>query len=588
MLVALVACTSSTPTYGTKQDTNHIVVGNGSISVQYGNNIYFVNGYRGYEDSDGKQNNNVIKGGIFRAEVYNNGEVGGKFETLTYAQKFAEESGYDANDLHNSKYLDWQRNNEDLQDYTFVHTKQKDPNAEFIDDSDDINVATVAQIADKTVGTSGYSKGGIYIFDGYLYFASPSNQRDKNGTLLSNRTQFFKVELSTGKRTEVFSTSNDTNDSPYGFYKYKDGVHLVVLDGTNLVSIEAHSGSGKIGTPKIVAENVTSAIMPIASIYYKGMPQDYAENFVYFTTKDASKSWLTGNLVEMIRPNGSQRYQVLDSQAAAVPTELIDVRDGLLFYFTQTSTDSNKTMHYDNLWSQRRELAIKSGTKEVDFDNNNTIDAQTLEEKTDMEKHQSVYTNELAQVMGTFREWNADDYTGYHVFRSNRNSNAPEVLAIAESGVDYFASQSSMAVRTIASKVTINSIQDDGYVYYLTEDNNISRAFYNKSAANNNAQQLTTDATTTGSLNFSANGTFLVYFSQVDEWASDYTHFKLLETGTGGANTKAFFVGQRIDDDLRPRDDDGNVIIDEGGSTDTDDGAEDTTRKFTQAKQNQI
>ena len=39
-----------------KQDTSYIVQGNGGMAVQYGNYVYFINGYAGYDDSDGSQN----------------------------------------------------------------------------------------------------------------------------------------------------------------------------------------------------------------------------------------------------------------------------------------------------------------------------------------------------------------------------------------------------------------------------------------------------------------------------------------------------------------------------------------------------
>ena len=70
------------------QNTNYTVVGNGGNVVTYGNYVYFINGTRGYEDSDGSANvfGKVIKGGIYRAEFGNT--VNGEFVYDASSAKF--------------------------------------------------------------------------------------------------------------------------------------------------------------------------------------------------------------------------------------------------------------------------------------------------------------------------------------------------------------------------------------------------------------------------------------------------------------------------------------------------------------------
>ena len=53
------------------QDTTYAVTSQGGSAVSYGNYVYFINGTRGYEDSDGKNNvwDKAIKGGLYRAEL---------------------------------------------------------------------------------------------------------------------------------------------------------------------------------------------------------------------------------------------------------------------------------------------------------------------------------------------------------------------------------------------------------------------------------------------------------------------------------------------------------------------------------------
>ena len=54
-----------------RQSLDCAVTGNGGSAVQYGKYLYFINGTRGYEDTDGTNNvaGQVIKGALYRAEL---------------------------------------------------------------------------------------------------------------------------------------------------------------------------------------------------------------------------------------------------------------------------------------------------------------------------------------------------------------------------------------------------------------------------------------------------------------------------------------------------------------------------------------
>ena len=50
----------------------------------------------------------------------------------------------------------------------------------------------VQLIAPKRIGTSGYKDGGIFIYDDWVYFASPNNEKNKAGAVQYNKTDFFR------------------------------------------------------------------------------------------------------------------------------------------------------------------------------------------------------------------------------------------------------------------------------------------------------------------------------------------------------------------------------------------------------------
>ncbi|MDE7406361.1 MAG: hypothetical protein K2M89_05770, partial [Clostridiales bacterium] len=111
------------------QDTKYAVTSQGGSAVAYGNNIYFVNGYRGYSDSDGKANawGDVVKGGLYRAQL--NG----------------------ARDANNAQEFIAQADEEGI---AFKYEKGTD----YFDN--EINVVDTTKIAPKTIGTEGYANGG--------------------------------------------------------------------------------------------------------------------------------------------------------------------------------------------------------------------------------------------------------------------------------------------------------------------------------------------------------------------------------------------------------------------------------------------
>lgn len=67
-----------------EQDTSYGVFSNGGSAVQYGNYIYYINGYRGYDDA-GSDNlwGKVNKGGLYRAKLN-----GGEDRLVSYTDAF--------------------------------------------------------------------------------------------------------------------------------------------------------------------------------------------------------------------------------------------------------------------------------------------------------------------------------------------------------------------------------------------------------------------------------------------------------------------------------------------------------------------
>ena len=236
VLIALsVSACSGDGNYGAisvsgSQDTSYTVYSNGGSAVQYGNYVYFINGNRGYDDADGTANiwGDVVKGALYRAEL-NGTKNGSEFTVAANADTGLE----------------------------FVTSKGLDSEENIVD------IVDVQLIAPKTIGTSGYA-GGIYIFDDYVYYASPNNQQNKEGVVQSSKIDFFRTRLDGSRTQKIFTTTEDSASNPYGFYKYDGSVYLVVLDGTTLKSVKIGSRKHEITQ---IAEEVTSVVIPERPVY---------------------------------------------------------------------------------------------------------------------------------------------------------------------------------------------------------------------------------------------------------------------------------------------------------------------------------
>jgi hypothetical protein len=569
------ACSSSIFLPGIRQNTDHIVRGNGTSAVQYGNYVYYINGYRGFDDVDGNQNKDVVKGAVYRTELFSNGKIGGDFDSLTHMQFYGDPTdsvNYNP-DISSESYI---RRNEELRDMRFFNHESTEWDDGVYDDEKTIVVDT-NRLADKTVGTSGYKDGGMFIFDEHLFFATPSNERDYKGNLLSNRTQFFKVNLFTGVRTKVYSTNNDSFDSPYAFYKFNNAVYLVVKDGTDIVSVKA-AGAGKSTKPVVVASSVEEVIMPHASVYYKDMPQDYVENFVYFTRAHEQNFMTKGNVLEMTSPDGSQRLVLSD--AAGRNIKLHSVRDGMLF-FVEPRNDGSAVnlLRYDNLYEARRQLAIERGVTDTEFESNNVYwDENGVIVGYD---YQNVYINERAQVDGIALQYSDSEYTSIYPFRRNRNSNFPEFLANTENETRYISNPKDKQIVINTSAIDIQFIKD-GFVYYIDSNSNVARTYVDREHSNNSQKVdiLTSQAVQTSGLRVAIVADYLVYFSKLDEFADNYAFFQYI---LFDSNAKEFFVGQRSSDDIKPEED-----ADNGNSGDNggENGGEDNSGGDGQTRHN--
>lgn len=505
---ALVAVLGITPTlaacsgdhYGkldfAAQDTHYLVTSQGGNAVGYGNYVYFINGTRGYSDSDGTNNvwGEVVKGGLYRAE-FNGKKVEGKDYNSFEVQ-------LDENSM------------------SFKYTESTD----YFDEP--LNVVGVTAIAPKTIGTSGYGDGGIFIYDNYVYFASPVNQKSSTGTVQVDRTDFFMMPLSGGKPTKIYTTADDvdTSSSPYAFYKYGKSVYLVTQEESKIVIVRIDTAKQKADNPIEYAEDVTSVYLPVRDTYYKGIDTNTTEDFIYFvrSVRDEPTELQSGTVIEAMRPDGSEKFIV---SMNGNTESIVAVRDGILFYNT-TDVQGKSVLAYDSLHDA---LMEKSPTYKAKQD-----------KLGDEEKNR--------QISGTFNVSNSG-LSSVYPFRPDRNSNEVYFLASASSSINLYRTDGTLSSVAPATG-TIYAVKDN-YVYYTGSSSDYYRApVWDNLDGYGTTQTL---ATGTNSATFGCdyvNG-FFTYFGTVDEWANGYMFFYLVD---GQEGIEPQFVGKRASSDIPTED----------------------------------
>lgn len=483
------------------QNTSYAVTSQGGSTVSYGNYLYYINGTRGYDDTNGSANKwgEVVKGALYRAELNGTSEKG-ENGIMTFTPTMDEEC------------------------LEFKYKKGKD----YFDN--EINVVDTTVIAPKTVGTSGYADGGIFIYDNYVYFASPNNEKNKAGTVQTSRTDFFMMPLSGGEPTKIYTTAEkvDTTASAYAFYKFKGAVYLVTKEDTKIVSVKIDTKKAEAGDPVTFNVGATSVYFPVRDTYYTGIDNNTVEDFIYFVrnVKD-SDNQTGGTVIEAMRPDGSENFVVSRNGQ----TETIEaVRDGLVFY---RSKEVTKTY--------------------IKFTN---LHDMLMDKSPSYKKHQDSLPDEKKNVNISVEKFPSEissDITATYAFRDDGSSNEVFFIGATSSGLRLYTNDiANPIVGTITTTSGTPLFVKNNYVYFSGSNADYYRAplYPHMDGFGGEAEQLAQSTSPAGiSCDYAAG--YFTYFAQVDEWASAYTFFYKVD-GVQGMEPQ--FVGKRAGGDIPTKD----------------------------------
>lgn len=251
MILAVVAITMTACGFSAPKDnptTDASIYGNGGMEVRKGDYVYFVNGFYAIEDvaEDSNKYGDVVRGGIYRTKL-----VDGVIQ---------------------------------------------------LDDKGMLKDCDV--IVPKIVG---YEIGNFYIYDDYIYYATPNNEKDKYGELKKNLVDIYRCDIDGKHNTRIYTTTSEYSSVEFNVVKLKTGdksysTFVLIKDGAKLVSYEFENGKNR-GETVICEENVSSVAWLEQTNYISDGTIDSGDvsdvnKCVYFTeTKTSSSKLSSYNLV---------------------------------------------------------------------------------------------------------------------------------------------------------------------------------------------------------------------------------------------------------------------------------------------------
>jgi len=556
-------------------ETDFLVQGNGSIAVQYGRYVYFVNGTRGtFEDANATDNRwgDVVQGGIYRATLKGNAVGTAGANTLrawnssdvsTWSasidneneQRFAFDMVAPLRDTQGELLSTW---NADASEYANRAINRNDPTLRFgerleifenYEENYDIverselhervDIVDVELIAPVTVGTS--TRGGMWIFGNYIFFATPNNLRDRQGNVQDYRTTFIRMGLDGSNPRTIFTTDGEADNLPFVFHAVGDAVYLVSAstNENGLIDIvSVRTTSRRIYRPYLLTSYATNVLMPFRSTFDRYNRPVGLEDFIFFT-RDASRldhgdTHNTGNIIFVISPCGTESISLLET---GDDSDIIQINDNKLFYIREL--DGVEQVRFNNLYNMMVEASPRFAAYVYGNDN-------------------------YAQVSGLVYGWGGlGNYSYVYFFSSvgdgvGPTNNAAYALTFGEEGVfvvSYIDRHFNLSSRLQVLDVDVEFLFVNGsYMYYILGEQlfrvNLFNAMFAPSL-DSSPQLLSGDLTlirSGGNANVALVAGHVAFFAQADRFtvSGGYTFFSYVERQM----YEPFFVGVRDERDI--------------------------------------
>lgn len=153
------------------------------------------------------------------------------------------------------------------------------------------NYASVETVVPLVV-YSGNSNAGIYIYGDYIYYATPSTEKNSDGEILNTKLDFKRSRIDGSETMKDYFLQVETNSTEYRYVEVGGTVYLVYVATSETLYDEStgvtnlHSLNVETGEDTLLAYNIASVMFDDADktnprIYYTMSVTDYAADSEY-------------------------------------------------------------------------------------------------------------------------------------------------------------------------------------------------------------------------------------------------------------------------------------------------------------------
>lgn len=124
---------------------------------------------------------------------------------------------------------------------------------------------------------SGSYNAGLYIYDGYLYYTTPSTQKNTSGEVLNTRLDFKRTKLDGTDTTDGYIWQSDDNTVDYRYVKVDGVVYILYALSENLY------GSTKTNIHSVNCETGKDTLLAYGVSAYSFDTEDPENPYAYYT-----------------------------------------------------------------------------------------------------------------------------------------------------------------------------------------------------------------------------------------------------------------------------------------------------------------
>lgn len=210
----------------------------------------------------------------------------------------------------------------------------------------------------------GFSNGGFYIIDDFIYYATPYMNLDRDGTLQSSRVEFHKINIDGTNDKTLYVTSKNEDKLDWTIYTIDGSVYLVAYVDQKIIIFNATTS--KLVKEVEVASSQSYAFLKEAE-YKTGQSKngEFQKNIYYtraITSDDGLSGDFKGNVVCRVNIASGETTTLEMSKEYTYSIKTVTANE---IYYTKTnSTISGLQLLFkkdiSSTWNNSNELQLSN------------------------------------------------------------------------------------------------------------------------------------------------------------------------------------------------------------------------------------